>query len=53
MVEHDVIVVMMINEPTEGLMSILITEIWGILKKLNQDIVTVLLVEQNTRMPSA
>ena len=39
--------VMMIDEPTEGLMPILITEIWGILKKLHQDSVTVLLVEQN------
>ena len=39
--------VMMIDEPTEGPMPILITEIWGILKKLHQDSVTVLLVEQN------
>jgi branched-chain amino acid transport system ATP-binding protein len=39
--------VMMIDEPTEGLMPILVTEIWGILKKLHQDSVTVLLVEQN------
>jgi branched-chain amino acid transport system ATP-binding protein len=38
---------MMIDEPTEGLMPILVTEIWGILKKLHQDSVTVLLVEQN------
>ena len=39
--------VMMIDEPTEGLMPILVTEIWGILKKVHQDSVTVLLVEQN------
>ena len=39
--------VMMIDEPTEGLMPILVTEIWGILKKVHQDRVTVLLVEQN------
>jgi len=38
---------MMIDEPTEGLMPILVTEIWGILKKLHKDSVTVLLVEQN------
>ena len=39
--------VMMIDEPTEGLMPILVTEIWGILKKVHQDSVTILLVEQN------
>ncbi len=39
--------VMMIDEPTEGLMPILVTEIWGILKKVHQDRVTILLVEQN------
>ena len=39
--------VMMIDEPTEGLMPILVAEIWNILKKLQQDGATVLLVEQN------
>jgi branched-chain amino acid transport system ATP-binding protein len=39
--------VMMIDEPTEGLMPILVAEIWEILKKLHEDSVTVLLVEQN------
>ena len=39
--------VMMIDEPTEGLMPILVAEIWGILKKLHEDKATVLLVEQN------
>ena len=39
--------VMMIDEPTEGLMPILVAEIWEILKRLHEDSVTVLLVEQN------
>jgi branched-chain amino acid transport system ATP-binding protein len=38
---------MMIDEPTEGLMPILVNEIWDILRKLHKDSVTVLLVEQN------
>jgi acyl-CoA synthetase (NDP forming) len=37
----------MIDETTEGLMPILVTEICGILKKLHQYSVTVLFVEQN------
>jgi branched-chain amino acid transport system ATP-binding protein len=38
---------MMIDEPTEGLAPIIVEEIWEMLKKLHQDRVTILLVEQN------
>ena len=38
---------MMVDEPTEGLMPILVQEIGEILKKLQDDGVTILLVEQN------
>jgi branched-chain amino acid transport system ATP-binding protein len=41
---------MMIDEPTEGLMPILIPEIAGIIKKFQEDGVTILLVEQNYQM---
>jgi branched-chain amino acid transport system ATP-binding protein len=41
---------MMIDEPTEGLAPILIPEIADIIKKLQQDGVTILLVEQNYQM---
>jgi branched-chain amino acid transport system ATP-binding protein len=38
---------MMIDEPTEGLAPIIVEEIWGMLKKLHESKVTILLVEQN------
>jgi len=41
---------MMIDEPTEGLAPIIVAEIWDMLKKLHQDRVTILLVEQNYEM---
>jgi branched-chain amino acid transport system ATP-binding protein len=41
---------MMIDEPTEGLAPIIVAEIWDMLKKLHQDKVTILLVEQNYEM---
>ncbi len=41
---------MMIDEPTEGLMPILIPEIANIIMKLQQDGATILLVEQNYQM---
>lgn len=41
---------MMIDEPTEGLMPILIPEIANIIVRLQQDGVTILLVEQNYQM---
>jgi branched-chain amino acid transport system ATP-binding protein len=41
---------MMIDEPTEGLAPIIVEEIWEMLKKLHQDKVTILLVEQNYEM---
>jgi ABC-type branched-subunit amino acid transport system ATPase component len=41
---------MMIDEPTEGLMPILIPEIANIITKLQQDGATILLVEQNYQM---
>lgn len=41
---------MMIDEPTEGLMPILIPEIANIIMRLQQDGVTILLVEQNYQM---
>ncbi len=41
---------MMIDEPTEGLMPLLVDEIGEIIKKLQADGVTILLVEQNYRL---
>ena len=41
---------MMIDEPTEGLAPIIVEEIWEMLKKLHENKVTVLLVEQNYEM---
>jgi branched-chain amino acid transport system ATP-binding protein len=41
---------MMIDEPTEGLAPILVEEIWEMLKKLHENKVTILLVEQNYEM---
>ncbi len=41
---------MMIDEPTEGLAPIIVEEIWEMLKKLHEDRVTILLVEQNYEM---
>jgi branched-chain amino acid transport system ATP-binding protein len=41
---------MMIDEPTEGLAPILVEEIWEMLKKLHENQVTILLVEQNYEM---
>ena len=41
---------MMIDEPTEGLMPILVDEIAEIIRKLQEDGVTILLVEQNYQM---
>ncbi len=41
---------MLIDEPTEGVMPILVDEIAGILKRLHKDGVTLLLVEQNYEM---
>jgi branched-chain amino acid transport system ATP-binding protein len=38
---------MMIDEPTEGLAPIIVEEIWEMLKKLHENRVTILLVEQN------
>ncbi len=38
---------MMIDEPTEGLAPLIVEEIWGMLKKLHENKVTILLVEQN------
>jgi branched-chain amino acid transport system ATP-binding protein len=38
---------MMIDEPTEGLAPIIVEEIWEMLKKLHENKVTILLVEQN------
>jgi len=38
---------MIIDEPTEGLAPILVEEIWEMLKKLHENKVTILLVEQN------
>jgi branched-chain amino acid transport system ATP-binding protein len=38
---------MMIDEPTEGLAPIIVEEIWGMLRKLHENKVTILLVEQN------
>ena len=41
---------MMIDEPTEGLAPMLVEEIWEMLKKLHENRVTILLVEQNYEM---
>lgn len=41
---------MMIDEPTEGLAPMLVEEIWEMLKKLHENKVTILLVEQNYEM---
>ena len=41
---------MMIDEPTEGLAPLIVEEIWGMLKKLHENKVTLLLVEQNYEM---
>jgi branched-chain amino acid transport system ATP-binding protein len=41
---------MMIDEPTEGLAPMLVEEIWEMLKKLHENQVTILLVEQNYEM---
>jgi branched-chain amino acid transport system ATP-binding protein len=41
---------MMIDEPTEGLAPMLVEEIWEMLKKLHENKVTLLLVEQNYEM---
>ncbi len=38
---------MMIDEPTEGLAPLIVEEIWEMLKKLHENRVTILLVEQN------
>ena len=40
----------MIDEPTEGLAPIIVEEIWEMLKKLHENKVTILLVEQNYEM---
>lgn len=40
----------MIDEPTEGLAPIIVEEIWEMLKKLHDNKVTILLVEQNYEM---
>jgi branched-chain amino acid transport system ATP-binding protein len=42
--------IMLIDEPTEGLMPLLVNQITIILKEMNKDGVTILLVEQNVEM---
>ena len=42
--------IMLIDEPTEGLMPLLVNQISIILKEMNKDGVTILLVEQNVEM---
>ena len=42
--------IMLIDEPTEGLMPLLVNQIAVILREMNKDGVTVLLVEQNVEM---
>jgi len=42
--------IMLIDEPTEGLMPLLVHQITIILKEMNKDGVTILLVEQNVEM---
>jgi branched-chain amino acid transport system ATP-binding protein len=44
---------MLIDEPTEGLMPLLVNQIAIILQEMNKDGVTVLLVEQNVEMALA
>lgn len=41
---------LMLDEPSLGLSPILVKEIFGIIKKINEDDVTILLVEQNANM---
>jgi branched-chain amino acid transport system ATP-binding protein len=45
--------IMLIDEPTEGLMPLLVNQIAVILQEMNKDGVTVLLVEQNVEMALA
>ena len=45
--------IMLIDEPTEGLMPLLVNQIAIILREMNKDGVTVLLVEQNVEMALA
>jgi branched-chain amino acid transport system ATP-binding protein len=45
--------IMLIDEPTEGLMPLLVNQISIILKEMNKDGVTILLVEQNVEMALA
>ena len=45
--------IMLIDEPTEGLMPLLVNQIAIILKEMNKDGVTILLVEQNVEMALA
>jgi branched-chain amino acid transport system ATP-binding protein len=45
--------IMLIDEPTEGLMPLLVNQIAIILQEMNKDGVTVLLVEQNVEMALA
>lgn len=42
--------IMLIDEPTEGLMPLLVNQIGIILREMNKDGVTILLVEQNVEM---
>jgi len=41
---------MMLDEPSMGLAPLLVSEIFKIIKKINQEGVTILLIEQNARM---
>lgn len=45
--------IMLIDEPTEGLMPLLVNQIAVILQEMNKDGVTILLVEQNVEMALA
>jgi branched-chain amino acid transport system ATP-binding protein len=45
--------IMLIDEPTEGLMPLLVNQISVILQEMNKDGVTILLVEQNVEMALA
>jgi len=45
--------IMLIDEPTEGLMPLLVNQIAVILREMNKDGVTILLVEQNVEMALA
>jgi len=42
--------ILLLDEPSLGLAPILVQEIFGIIKEINAEGVTVLLVEQNARM---